>query len=153
MNLKEKCIYYNPSKAGYYLVLSISDMIYGRTGDLANPSYLDVYMNQDGPGLRFKIGDIIINGDYIRNYYLDEKEINNFELVKELTDEEFYPMEILINSRYKYPTALIDIPKHTNDVYHLVETIQHNKAVDVKLQKYIQNLEKQLFMSMRCDKI
>ena len=62
MELKEKCIYYNPSKGGYYLVLSISDMIYGRCGDMINSTNLERWINQDGTGLRFKIDDIIING-------------------------------------------------------------------------------------------
>ena len=88
MKLKEKCIYYNPIKGGYYLVLSVSSMIFGRYGEMETPNYLDRYMNQDGTGLRFKIDNIIINMEYYRNYYLDDKELNEFELVKELTDEE-----------------------------------------------------------------
>lgn len=149
MELKEKCIYYNPSKEGYYLVLSISDMIYGRYGDMVNPSYLDSYMNQDGTGLRLKIDDIIINSDYIRNYYLDEKDLDGFKLIRELTDEEFYPMELLIGSHYKYPTVIIDIHKHMNDVSDIVKALQYKQSEKEKIEKDIRNLEEQLFVSMK----
>ena len=60
MELKEKCIYYDPSKNGYYLVLHISDMIYGRQGTVKNPSNLDIVMMQPGD-IKFKIDDITIN--------------------------------------------------------------------------------------------
>ena len=149
MELKEKCIYYNPSKEGYYLVLLISDMVYGRYGDMVNPSYLDSYINQDGTGLRFKIDDIIINGDYIRNYYLDEKKLDEFELVKELTDKEFYLVESLIYSNYKYPSIIIDVNKHTNDTSKMVNTIKRKKSKVGKLEKDICNLEKKLYTSVR----
>lgn len=149
MELKEKCIYYNPSKEGYYLVLSISDMIYGRYGDMVNPSYLDSYMNQDGTGLRLKIDDIIINSDYIRNYYLDEKDLDGFKLIRELTDEEFYPMELLISSHYKYPTVIIDVHKHMNDVSDIVKALQYKQSEKEKIEKDIRNLEEQLFVSMK----
>ena len=78
-------------------------MIYGRYGEMENPNYLDTYMNQDGTGLKFKIDDIIIHMESYRNYYLNDKELAEFEFVRELTDEEFYPMELLIHSHYKYP--------------------------------------------------
>ena len=149
MKLKEKCIYYNPSKDGYYLVLSISDMIYGRYGDIANPSNLERWINQDGTGLRFKIDDIIINGDYIRNYYLNEKDLDGFKLVRELTDEEFYPMELLIGSHYRYPAVVIDVHQHANDVSDIIKTLQHKQSEKEKLEKDICNLEKKLFASMK----
>ena len=149
MKLKEKCIYYNSSKGSYYLVLSISDMVYGRYGEMANPNYLDSYMNQDGTGLRFKIDDIIINMEYYRNYKLDNKELDEFEFVKELTDEEFYPMELLIDSNYKFPPITIDIHKHMNDVSNMVSELKHKKSELKNLYKDIRNLEKKLFVSMR----
>lgn len=150
MKIKEKCIYYNPIKDGYYLVLSAdSKMIYGRYGEMENPSYLDSYMNQDGTGLRFKIDNIIINSDYWRNYYLDEKELDKFELIKELTDEEFYPVEILTSSRYKYPNIVIDVHNHMNDVSDIVCTIKNKELEVEKLTKDIRNLEKKLFYSMQ----
>ena len=149
MKLKEKCIYYNPSKEGYYLVLSISDMIYGRYGEMANPSYLDEYMNQDGTGLRFKIDNIIINGDYIRNYYLDEKALDEFELIKELTDKEFCLIESLIGSNYRYPSVIIDVRKHMNDTSKMVNTIKRKKSKVEKLKKDICNLEKMIFTSVQ----
>lgn len=151
MNLKEKCIYYNPSKDSYYLVLSISNMIYGRYGEIKNPNYLDSYMNQDNTGLRFKIDDIIIHMESYRNYRLDDKELNEFELVRELTDEEFYPMELLIHSHYKYPTIVVDIDihKHTVDVSNIVYTIKSKKSEIEKLEKEVCNLEKKLFTTMK----
>lgn len=149
MKLKEKCIYYNPSKDGYYLVLSVSDMVYGRYGEMGNPNYLDNYMNQDGTGLRFKIDDIIIHMESYRNYYLDDKELAEFEFVKELTDEEFYPMELLIHSHYKYPSIVIDVHKHMSDVSNMVYTIKYKKSEVEKLEKDICDLEKKLFVSMQ----
>ena len=148
MKLKEKCIYYNKSKDGYYLVLSVSDMIYGRYGEMGNPNYLDSYMNQDGTGLMFKIDDIIIHMESYRNYYLDDKELNEFELVRELTDEEFYPMELLIHSHYKYPAIVIDVHKYMNDVSNTVYTIKYKKSEIEKLEKEVCSLEKKLFMDM-----
>lgn len=149
MELKEKCIYYNPKKQCYYLVLHISDMIYGRCGDILNPNVWDIVMNQDGTGLRFKIDNIIINGDSIRNYNLDEKDLDGFKLIRELTDEEFYPMELLIGSHYKYPTVIIDVHKHMNDVSDIVKTLQYKQSEKEKLEKDIRNLEEQLFVSMK----
>lgn len=150
MELKEKCIYYNPSKESCYLVLSVSNMIYGRYGDMANPSYLDSYMNQDGTGLRFMIDDIIINSDYIRNYSLNDKALDEFKLIKELTDEEFYLMELLIHSCYsKYPAVVIDVPKHINDASDIIKTLQHKKSEKEELEKEIHGLEKQLFVSIK----
>lgn len=149
MKLKEKCIYYNSSKGSYYLVLSVSDMIYGRYGEMENPNYLDSYMNQDGTGLRFKIDDIIINMEYYRNFYLDDKELEEFEFIKELTDEEFYPMELLIHSHYKYPDIVIDVHNHIDDVSDIVNTIKYKKSELEKLEKDICKLEKELFVAMQ----
>ena len=149
MKLKEKCIYYNSSKGSYYLVLSVSDMIYGRYGEMENPNYLDTYMNQDGTGLKFKIDDIIIHMESYRNYYLDDKELAEFEFVRELTDEEFYPMELLINSHYKYPEIVVDVHKHTDDISNLVHIIKYKKSEVEKLEKDICELEKELFVAMQ----
>ena len=151
MKLKEKCIYYNPIQEGYYLVLTIDDkMIYGRTGGYIKASSLEEWLNQDGPGIKFKINDIIINGNYIRNYYLDEKDLEHFELVKELTDQEFYPMELLINSRYNFPHTLIDIANISDNVIAEAEDIylaarEKEKQLE-QLKKDIDDLEKQMFI-------
>lgn len=149
MKLKEKCIYYNSLKGSYYLVLSISDRIYGRYGTMKNPSYLDNCMHRCGTGLRFKIDNIIINANYIRNYTFDNKELDEFELIKELTDEEFYTMDFLISSYYKYPDIIIDIHKHMNDVSDIVNTIKHKKSEVAKLEKDIHDLEKKLFVNLK----
>lgn len=148
MEIKEKCIYYNPSKGSYFLVLSISDMIYGRYGEMQNPNYLDAYMNQNSIGLKFQIDNIIINRDYCRNYRLNDEELNQFELVRELTDEEFYPMELLIHSHYKYPEIIIDVHKYMNDVSNMVNTIRYKKSEIERLEIDVYNLEKKLFMTM-----
>lgn len=149
MKLKEKCIYYNSSKCSYYLVLSVSDMIYGRYGEMENPNYLDIYMNQYGTGLKFKIDDIIIHMESYRNYYLDDKELDEFEFVRELMDEEFYPMEILIHSHYKYPEIIVDVHKHTDNISNLVHTIKRKKSEVEKLEKDICKLEKELFVAVQ----
>ena len=149
--LKEKCIYYNPIQEGYYLVLSKSDMIYGRRGDYVKTSNLEDWINQDGPGIRFKIDDIIINKDYIRNYYLNEKCLEQFELVRELSDEEFYPIEILICSRYKWPETLIDINKFKDneEVLDIVRVHRDRERELEKLKKEIYLLEKDLYKTIR----
>lgn len=147
--LKEKCIYYNSVKGGYYLVLSVSNMIYGRYGDILNPSYLDACMYTDRTGLKFKIDNIIINMESYRNYDLEDSEINDFELVKKLTDEEFYPMELLIHSSYKFPNYIIDVEKNKNNVTNLVDLLRNKKEKLCNLQKEIRNLEKDLFKAMK----
>lgn len=146
--LKEKCIYYNPKNKGYYLVLDIKDMIYGRYGEMESPNYLELYMNQEA-GLRFKIDNIVINMEYYRNYQLDDTDINDFVLVKELTDDEFYPMSILINSRYKFPSIVIDVHEHMVNVKDMVEEIKSKEAELLKLQKEVHDLHKQLYLKMR----
>ena len=152
MKLKEKCIYYNPIQEGYYLVLSISDMIYGRRGDYVKTSNLEDWINQDGPGLGFKIDDIIINIDYIRNYYLDDKSLDKFELVKELSDEEFDLIEILTYSDYKWPKALIvDINKFKDDeeVLDIVRAHKYREEELEHLKKEIKYLEIDLYRAIR----
>lgn len=149
MKIKEKCIYYNRTKCCYYLVLCVSDMIYGRYGEMLNPSYLDNYMHQDGTGLRFKIDDIVINMDYYRNYYLDDNEINNFELVKELSDEEFYPMDLLIESNCRFPNILINVQSHIDSVSEIVSLLRKKKSELQDLQKEIRKLEKELYQKMK----
>lgn len=151
MKLKEKCIYYNPIQEGYYLVLSISDMIYGRRGDFVHTSNLEDWIEQDGPGVKFKIGDVLICRDYIRNYYPNEECLDKFELVRELTDEEFYPMEILMHSCYKLPDALIDIDKikDNEEVLDIVRAHKDREKELEKLNKEIKALEIDLYMTIR----
>jgi hypothetical protein len=149
--LKEKCIYYNPIQEGYYLVLAIDDkMIYGRRGDFVKTSNLEDWINQDGPGIQFKIDDIIINRDYIRNYYLNENCLDQFELVKELSDEEFYLMEILISSRYNFPTALIEVSKYieNDEILDILRAHKDREKELEKLKKEIHNLEQELYISI-----
>ncbi len=151
MKLKEKCIYYNPIQEGYYLVLAIDDkMIYGRRGDFVKTSNLEDWVNQDEPGIQFKIDDIIINRDYIRNYYLNENCLDQFELVKELTEEEFYPIEILINSRYNFPATLVDMNKPKDKlVKAIVDGIKGRELEVTKLKLEICNLEQGLYTLMK----
>ncbi len=150
MKIKEKCIYYNPIQEGYYLVLSIGDMIYGRRGDFVNTSDLEDWINQDGPGIRFKIDDIIINRDYIRNYYLDEECLDKFELVRELSDEEFYLIEIFTFSDYSWPEALIDINKFKDneEVLDIVRTHKQIEEELAQLEKEIKYLEIDLYRAI-----
>lgn len=144
MKLKERCIYYNTTREGYYLVLSISNMVYGRYGKMFNPTYLEAYIHQNGTGLKIKIDNIIINRDYIRNYYLNEKELEDFELVKELTDEEFYLIDIFINSNLENIDGLIDIHKDKN-VSKIVKGIRYTKSEVAKLEHNILIMERCLF--------
>jgi hypothetical protein len=151
MNLKEKCVYYNPIQEGYYLVLSIDkEMIYGRRGEYVNTSNLEDWINQDGPGVSFKIGDIIIGKDYIRNYYLNEKCLEQFKLIRELTDEEFYPIEILTFSDYRWPAAIIDIDK-IKDNEEVFDIVRAHKSIEEELEKLnneIKYLEVDLYKAL-----
>ena len=97
---------------------------------------------------RFKIDNIIIHREYYRNYKLDDKELDEFILIKELTDEEFYPIEVLIHSNYRYPSIIIDVHKHMHDVFSIVNTIKNKESEVKKLTYDIHNLEKQLFIHM-----
>jgi hypothetical protein len=126
-------------------------MIYGRRGDFVKTSNLENWINQDGPGLRFKIDDIIINRDYIRNYYLDDKGLDKFELVRELTDEEFYTIKILACSNYSWPAALIDIDniKDNEEVLDIVQAHKDREKELEKLYKEIKALEIDLYRAIR----
>lgn len=146
MKMQEKCIYYNKERGYHYLVLSIGKMIFGRRGEMINPSYLDAYMSQDD-GLKFKIGDIIIGRDWIRNFYVDEN-FDEFEFVRELTDEEFDPIDLLISSRYRFPSITIDIA-NTTHVSRIVQALKHQHTIVDNAQKNISMLEKKLFNMMR----
>lgn len=150
MKLKEKCIYYNPVQGGYYLALVVdNEMVYGRTGDFTKTSFLEDWINQNRHGLSFKIEDIIIHGDYIRNYYLNAEVLEKFELVKELTDKEFYLIESLIDSNYRHSSVIVDVHKHMNDVSKIVNAIKRKKLKVEKLEKDICDLEKSLYASVQ----
>lgn len=124
-------------------------MVYGRYGDIEKPSYLDAYMDQGHTDLRFKIDNIIINRNSYRNYSLDDSQINDFKFVKELTDEEFYPMQLLIYSNYKFPHCIIDIEKVKNNVTELVNLLSNKKEELKNLKKEIGILEKSLYKAMK----
>ena len=125
-------------------------MVYGRRGDFVKTSDLEDWINQDGPGVRFKIGDIIIGKNYIRNYNLDEKCLEQFELVRELTEEEFYPIEILTFSNYNWPATLIDIDKIKDDeeVLDIVRAHKDREKELEKLNKEIKTLEIDLYRTI-----
>lgn len=151
MKLKEKCIYYNPIQKGYYLTYSIDkEMVYGRRGIYLETSNMEDWINRDGPGLVFKIRDIIICSDYIRNYFLDEKDLESFELIRELTDEEFYPIEILTYSDCQWPAALIDIDKikDNEEVLDIVRAHKDREKELEKLNKEIKALEIDLYKAI-----
>lgn len=148
MKLKEKCIYYNPIQEGYYLVFSVDkEMIYGRRGEYVNTSNLEAWINQNGPGVSFKIGDIIIGKDYIRNYYLDEKCLEQFELIKELTDKEFSIIETITYSDFPFPPAVVDVDKLTEstEIELLVRLIRNWKKEKVEIDKKIRTIEEALY--------
>lgn len=147
--VKEKCIYRNTEKEAYYLVLSISDMIYGRTGNIKRPNFLDSYMNQE-TGLVFKIDDITINMNYCRNYRLDDIDLEKLEFVRELTDEEFYPIKFIIESRYDYPNNIeIDVHKNMKNVSEIIDKLKIKKEELKNLEYEIHDLEIELYMAMK----
>lgn len=147
MKLKEKGIYYIPKKDGYYLVLAIDDkMVYGRTSVFESPSYLDEYMHQINDDIKFKIDNIIIDSNNILNYYHTDKELKDFILVKELTDNEFDVISIITSTHYKWPATIIDIKKLKNINVAYYTTVIKQKELEVnKLTKEIKSLQKDLF--------
>lgn len=146
--VKEKCIYRNTEKDAYYLVLSISDMIYGRTGNIKHPNFLDSYMNQE-TGLVFKIDDININMKYCRNYILDDIDLEKLEFIRELTDEEFYPIKFLIESRYDYPNMEIDVHKNMKNASEIVDKLKIKKEELENLEHEIHDLQIELYVAMK----
>ena len=151
MKLKEKCIYYNPVQSGYYLVLSSDDeMIYGRRGLYADTSFLEYWINRDEPDLGFKIGDIVIYNDYIRNYFHDEKDLDSFEFVRELTSEEFNLIDVLCESTGYTQPEIIDIEKavQNSDVPLLVNIIKEKEAAIEKLKLEIFQIDRDLYKTL-----
>lgn len=137
MDIKEKCVYYNNKNGSYYLVLAVQDMIYGRCGNFSHPSYLDSYMNQE-TGLKFKINEqIVINMDYWRNYYLDDKELQNLEYVTKLSDEVFDCIDIICDMNYKISGLIdfttIDCPNN------LIHNIKQKEEELLKIEKEIKS--------------
>ena len=147
MKIKEKCVYYNPKKDGYYLVLSIDNkMIYGRTSSFRNPGYLDAYMHQINGDIMFKIDNIILDSNNILNYYHTDKELKDFILVKELADNEFDVISIITSTHYKWPATIIDVEKLKNiNVADYTAVIKQKELEVSKLTKEIKSLQKDLF--------
>lgn len=153
MKIKEKCIYYNNARNTYYLVLSAKKedgLIYGICGEILNPSYLDVYLlGANSEGLIFKIGDVTINREHIRNYYFDNKELDSFTFVKELKDYEFNIIETLVSSNYKFPNTVIDVEKYDKDVDHMLLEIQEDKIKLCEIGQSIRSQERKLFKKLK----
>ena len=70
---------------------------------------------------------------------------------KELSDEEFSPMEILIHSRYNLSEALIDINKikDNSEVLDIVRAHRDREKELTKLITEIKNLELDLYKAVR----
>ena len=101
--LKERRIYYNNARNTYYFVLSVDgSFVYGRCGEILNPTFLDSYkIMSSKKGISFKIDDIIINSNYIKNYnyhYDDPRELDSFKFIKELSDKDYFIMKTFIGS-------------------------------------------------------
>lgn len=151
MKLKEKCIYYNSIQKGYYLVMSRDEeMIYGLRGVYTTTSQLEDWINQDGSDICFKIGEVLIFKDYIRNYFLDEEDLKSFEPIKELTDKEFNIIETIAYSDFPFPPANIDVDKLTEstEVELLVRLVQDWKKEKVEIDKKIHTLEEALYLTV-----
>lgn len=149
MEIKEKCIYYNNARNTYYLVLSAKKedgLIYGRCGEILNPSFLDTYIiGGNSNGLIFKIGDVTINREHIRNYRFDDKELDSFTFVKELKDYEFNIIDTFVSSNYKFPNVTIDVEKYNKEVDFMLSRITKKKAELCKLSQSVRLLERKLF--------
>lgn len=153
MKIKEKCIYYNNARKTYYLVLSAKKedgLIYGICGEILNPSYLDVYLlGANSKGIVFKIGDVTINREHIRNYYFDNKELDSFTFVKELKDYEFNIIDTFVSSNYKFPNTVIDVEKYDKDVDCMLSKIQENKIKLCEIRQSIRLQERKLFKKLK----
>lgn len=153
MKIKEKCIYYNNARNTYYLVLSAKKedgLIYGICGEILNPSYLDVYLlGANSNGLVFKIGDVTINREHIRNYYFDNKELDSFTFVKELKDYEFNIIDTFVSSNYKFPNTVIDVEKYDKDIDCMLSKIQENKIKLCEIRQSIRLQERKLFEKLK----
>ena len=149
MEIKEKCIYYNNARNTYYLVLSAKKedgLIYGRCGEILNPSFLDTYIiGGNSNGLIFKIGDVTINREHIRNYRFDDKELDSFTFVKELKEYEFNIIDTFVSSNYKFPNVTIDVEKYNKEVDFMLSRITKKKAELCKLSQSVSLLERKLF--------
>ena len=139
MVMKEKCVYYDNNTKCYYLVVSKDDkMIYGRRGDMENPKYLDTYMGSASTdGLKYKINDdIVIYDDYIRNYRLDEKDLENFEFITELSDDEFNLFKVFTFSNFKFPNNTIDLkPSSSKFKDHIYNITKLKREIDESRNK------------------
>lgn len=144
MKIKEKCIYYNNVRKTYYLVLSAKKedgLIYGICGEILNPSFLDAcLMGAKSEGLIFKIGDVTINREHIRNYYFDNKELKDYE---------FNIIETLVSSNYKFPDAVIDVEKYDKDVDCMLSKIQGNKIKLCEIGQFVRLQERKLFKKLK----
>lgn len=152
MEIKEKCIYYNNARNTYYLVLSAKKedgLIYGRCGEILNPSFLDAYIIEgNSNGLIFKIGDVTINREHIRNYRFDDEELDSFTFVKELKDYEFNIIDTFVSSNYKFPNVTIDVEKYNKEVDFMLSRITKKKAELCKLSQSVRLLERKLFKKL-----
>jgi hypothetical protein len=149
--IKEKWLYYNPIQKGYYLVLSTdNEMIYGIRGIYTTASQLEDWINQDGSDICFKIGEVLIFKDYIRNYFLDEEDLKSFEPIKELTDKEFSIIETIAYSDFPFPPAVIDVDKLTEsiEIELLVRLVCDWKREKVEIDKKIRTLEEALYLTI-----
>lgn len=153
MKIKEKCIYYNNARNTYYLVLSAKKedgLIYGICGEILNPSYLDVcLLGANSEGLAFKIGNITLNREHIRNYYFDDDELNSFTFIKELDCYKYNIIETLVSSNYKFPDAVIDVEKYDKDVDCILSKIQENKIKLCEIRQSIRLQERKLFKKLK----
>lgn len=152
MKIKEKCIYYNNARNTYYLVLSAKKedgLIYGRCGEILNPSFLDTYIiGGNSNGLIFKIGDVTINREHIRNYRFDDEELDSFTFVKELKDYEFNIIDTFVSSNYKFPNVTIDVEKYNKEVDFMLSRITKKKAELCRLGQSVRLLERKLFKKL-----
>lgn len=152
MKIKEKCIYYNNARNTYYLVLSAKKedgLIYGRCGEILNPSFLDTYIiGGNSNGLIFKIGDVTINREHIRNYRFDDEELDSFTFIKELKDYEFNIIDTFVSSNYKFPNVTIDVEKYNKEVDFMLSRITKKKAELCRLGQSVRLLERKLFKKL-----
>ena len=142
MKIKEKCIYYNNARKTYYLVLSAKKedgLIYGICGEILNPSYLDVYLSgANSKGIVFKIGNITLNREHIRNYYFDDDDCYKYNII-----------ETLVSSNYKFPDAVIDVEKYDKDVDCMLSKIQENKIKLCEIGQSVRLQERKLFKKLK----
>lgn len=104
-------------------------------------------------GISFKIDEIIINSNYIKNYnyyYDDPRELDSFKFIKELSDKDYFIMKAFMESDYwndwnDFNNLIIDLNKCDNALLGLALEIEQKVDRFYEMNKEIRCLKRTLF--------